>query len=84
MFSLSFIYSGKLFNIEYLWVAKVCESLVLAVKLKVKIELICAEVFSVSEMIIKCQYITFIYSKNWGLIYKVCIRTNLILERVYV
>ncbi len=58
MFSLSFIYSGKLFNIEYLWVAKVCESLVLAVNLKVKIELICAEVFLVSEMIIKCQYIT--------------------------
>ncbi len=36
--SLSFIYSGKLSNIAYLWVAKVCESLGLAVNLKVNLE----------------------------------------------
>ncbi len=55
---LSFIYSGKWSNIAYLWVAKVCESLRLAVNLKVKLESICAEVFSVSAMTIKCQYVT--------------------------
>ncbi len=55
---LSFIYSGKWSNIAYLWVAKVCESLGLAVNLKVKLESICAEVFSVSAMTIKCQYVT--------------------------
>ncbi len=58
IYSLSFIYSGKLSNIAYLWVAKVCESLGLAVNLKVKLESICAEVFSVSAMTIKCQYVT--------------------------
>ncbi len=58
IFSLSLIYSGKLSNIAYLWVAKVCESLGLAVHLKVKLESICAEVFSVSAMTIKCQYMT--------------------------
>ncbi len=52
------IYSGKLSNIAYLWVAKLCESLELAVNLKVKLESICAEVFSVSAMTIKCQYVT--------------------------
>ncbi len=45
-------------NEPYLWVAKVCESLGLAVNLKVKLESICAEVFSVSAMTIKCQYVT--------------------------
>ncbi len=45
-------------NIAYLWVAKVCESLGLADNLKVKFESICAEVFSVSAMTIKCQYVT--------------------------
>ncbi len=58
IFSMSFIYSGKWSNIAYLWVAKVCESLGLAVNLKVKLESICAEVFSVSAMTIKCQYVT--------------------------
>ncbi len=57
IFSLSFIYSGKWSNIAYLWVVKVCESLGLAVNLKVKLESICAEVFSVSAMTIKCQFI---------------------------
>ncbi len=38
--------------------AKVCESLGLAVNLKVKLESVCAEVFSVSAMTIKCQYVT--------------------------
>ncbi len=38
--------------------AKECESLGLAVNLKVKLESICAEVFSVSAMTIKCQYVT--------------------------
>ncbi len=37
-FLLSFIYSGKSSNIAYRWVAKVCESLGLAVNLKVKLE----------------------------------------------
>ncbi len=58
IFSLSFIYSGKWSNIAYLWVAKVCESFGLAVNLKVKLESICAEVFSVSAMTITCQYMT--------------------------
>ncbi len=48
--TLSFIYSGKWSNITYLWVAKVCESLGLAVNLKVKLESICSEMFSVSGM----------------------------------
>ncbi len=44
---LSFIYSGKWSNIAYLWVAKVCESLGLAVNLKVKIRVhLCRGVFS--------------------------------------
>ncbi len=47
IFSLSFIHLGKWSNIAYLWVAKVCASLGLAVHLKVKFESICAEVFSV-------------------------------------
>ncbi len=55
---LSFIYSGKLSNITYLWVAKVCESLGLAVNLKVKLESMCAELLSVRAMTIKCQYVT--------------------------
>ncbi len=38
--------------------AKVCESLGLAVNLEVKLESICAEMFSVSAMTIKCQYMT--------------------------
>ncbi len=38
--------------------AKLCESLGLTVNLKVKLESICAEVFSVSAMTIKCQYVT--------------------------
>ncbi len=54
IFSLSFIYSGKLSNISYLGVAKICGSLGLAVNLKVKLKSICAEVFSVSAMTIKC------------------------------
>ncbi len=53
-----FIYSGKLYNIAYLWVAKLCEPLRLTVNLKVKLESICAEVISVSAMTIKCQYVT--------------------------
>ncbi len=53
-----FIYSGKLYKIAYLWVAKLCEPLRLAVNLKVKLESICAEVISVSAMTIKCQYVT--------------------------
>ncbi len=44
IFSLSLICSGKLSNIAYLWVAKVSESLGLAVNLKVKLE--CKGVFS--------------------------------------
>ncbi len=44
--------------------AKVCESLGLAVNLNVKPESICAEVFSVSAMTIKCQYRDLFYSKN--------------------
>ncbi len=41
-----------------MWVAKVCESLGLAVNLKVKLESIGAEVFSASAMTIKYQYVT--------------------------
>ncbi len=47
IFSLSFIYWQKLSSVTYLCVAKLCESLGLAVNLKVKLESICAEVFSV-------------------------------------
>ncbi len=59
---LSFIYSGKWSNIAYpiLWVAKVCESLGFAVNLKVKLESIRAEVFSVYQMSV-CDLF---YSKN--------------------
>ncbi len=58
IFSLSFIYWDKLSSVTYLCIAKFCESLGLAVNLKVKLESICAEVFSVSAMTIKCQYVT--------------------------
>ncbi len=44
--------------------AKVCESLGLAVNLKVKLESICAEVFSVSAMTIKCQYVTCLFEEQ--------------------
>ncbi len=43
----------------YLCIVKVCESLGLAVHLKVKLESIYVEVFSVSAMTIKCQYVTY-------------------------
>ncbi len=43
---------------------KVCESLGSAVNLKVKLESICAEVFSVSAITIKCQYVTGIIQRT--------------------
>ncbi len=58
IFSLSFIYWENWSSVTYLCIAKVCESLGLAVNLKVKLVSICAEVFSVSAMTIKYQYVT--------------------------
>ncbi len=43
--------------------AKVCESLGLAVNLKVKLESICSEVFSINGMTSRCQCVPF-YLKN--------------------
>ncbi len=56
IFSLSFIYLGKLHIIAYPWMAKLCESLGLAVHLKVTLESICcSDVFSVNVMTVRCQ-----------------------------
>ncbi len=67
-----FIYSGKLSNIAYLWVAKVCEYLELAVNLKVKLESICSEVFSISAMTIRCQYMPCFIQRTevWSCLWK--------------
>ncbi len=43
---------------------KICESFGLAVNLKVKLESICTEVFSVSSMTIKCQYVPFFFQRT--------------------
>ncbi len=56
----------------YLCVAKVCESLGLAVNLKVKLESICAEVFSVSAMTIKVHDLFYSKNKDLSMSYHVC------------
>ncbi len=63
IFSFSFIYSGKWSNIAYLWVAKVCEPLGLAVNLKVKLESIVQRCFQS----VKCQYVTCFIKKKPGI-----------------
>ncbi len=77
--SLSFIYSGKLSNIAYLWVANVCESLGLAVNFKGEIRVhLCRGVFSQCN---DYQIRDLFYSKNRDLSKSMFVELNCVMNK---
>ncbi len=84
---MSFIYSGKWSTIAYLWMAKVCESLGLAVHLKAKLKSIGAEVVSVSAMTKTGHVLTFDIQRSikvWSCLWKwIMSRTKEITEDLW-